>query len=159
VFSSRALHLLRVEHVVEEIFRVASPVGATLVLGRVEREKQSLRGRLRQEMRERLRQLGYAGHEGQQKELEILDTCVRRGAASLERRVVATWPVLHSAAQVLVSWREKSGLAGIDVPSEIKRNVLLQLAAWARDAFGSLDANHPAEEKYVLEGATLPSHP
>src|SRR5205807_597440 len=111
VFSSRAVHLLRVDHVVEEVFRVASPIGATLVLGRLKREKQSLRARIRQEMRERLRQLGYTGHEGQQKESEILDACVRRGATRLERRVVAMWPVQHSAAQMLASWREKSGLA------------------------------------------------
>jgi ubiquinone/menaquinone biosynthesis C-methylase UbiE len=158
VFSSRAIHLLPIEHVVEEVFRVASPSGATLVLGRVRREKESLRARLRQEMHERLRQLRYAAHDAQQEEREILDACARRGGELLEPRVVATWPVQHSAAQVLASWREKSGLAGIDVPGEVKENVLARLAAWAKDAFGSLDAIYPAEEKYVLEGAMLPSH-
>jgi ubiquinone/menaquinone biosynthesis C-methylase UbiE len=157
VFSSRAVHLLRVEHVVEEIFRVASPIGATLVLGRLQREKQSLRARIRQEMRERLRQLGYTSHEGQQKEREILDACVRRGAARLERRVVATWPVQHSAAQVLASWREKSGLAGVDLAAEVKAKVLSQLAIWAKDVFGTLEAVQSAEEKYVLEGVQLSS--
>jgi ubiquinone/menaquinone biosynthesis C-methylase UbiE len=151
VFSSRALHLLRVEHVVEEVFRVASPMGATLVLGRVQRDKQSLRARLRQEMRERLRQLGYISHEGQKKEREILDACVRRGSAALERRVVAAWAVEHSAAQVLTSWRKKSGLAGLEVPAEVKEMVLSQLAVWAKDTFGSLEAIQSAEEKYVLE--------
>jgi ubiquinone/menaquinone biosynthesis C-methylase UbiE len=159
VFSSRALHLLRAEHVVEEVFRVASPIGATLVLGRVEREKRSLRARLRQEMRERLRQLGYVSHEGRHKEQEILDACVRRGATSLERRVVATWPVQHSAAQVLASWREKSGLAGLELAAEPKETVLSQLAVWAKDAFGSLEAVESAEEKYVLEGVWLPPKP
>jgi ubiquinone/menaquinone biosynthesis C-methylase UbiE len=156
VFSSRAVHLLRVEHVVEEVVRVASPIGATLVLGRLQREKQSLRARLRHEMRECLRQFGYASHEGQQKEREILDACVRRGAASLERRVVATWPVQHSVAQVLAWWREKSGLAGLELAAEMKETVLSQLAVWAKDAFGSLEAVQSAEEKYVLEGVRLP---
>jgi ubiquinone/menaquinone biosynthesis C-methylase UbiE len=157
VFGSRAFHLLRVEHVVDEVFRVASPVGATLVLGRVQREKESLRARLRQEMRERLRQLGYASQEGLQKEREILDACVRRGALPLERRVVATWPVQYSAAQVLSSWRAKSGLAGHETPMEVKETVLSQLAVWAKDAFGSLEAEHSAEEKYVLDGVRLSS--
>ena len=157
VFSSRAVHLLRVEHVVEEVFRVASPIEATLVLGRRQREKQSLRARLRQEMRERLQQLGYASHEGQQQEREILDACVRRGAAPLERRVVATWPVQHSAAQVLASWREKSGLAGLEVPAEVKEPVLSQLVVWAKDVFGTLEAVQSAEEKYVLDGVRLSS--
>ncbi len=145
VFSSRAVHLLRVEHVVDEVFRVALPTGATLVMGRLQREKQSLR------------QLGYASREGQQKEREILDACVRRGAAPLERLVVATWPVQHSAAEVLASWREKSGLAGLDVPTEVKETVLSQLAVWAKDAFGSLEAVQSAEETYVLDGVRLPS--
>jgi len=155
VFSSRAVHLLRIEQVVEEVFRVASPAGGTLVLGRLQREKGSLRARLRQEMRERLGQLGYASREGQQKEREILDACVRRGAAPLERRVAATWPVEHSAAQVLASWREKSNLAGLAVPAEVKETVLSQLVVWAKDAFGSLEAVQSAEEKYVLEGVRL----
>ena len=159
VFSSRAIHLLRNKHVVEEVFRVASPIGATLVLGRLQREKQSLRARLRQEMRNRLRQLGYATQEGQQKEREILAACVRRGAAPLERRVVATWPVQHSAAQTLASWREKSGLAGLKLAADTKETVLSQLAVWGKDAFGSLEAVQSAEEKYALEGVRLPPKP
>jgi len=159
VFSSRAIHLLRNKHVVEEVFRVASPIGATLVLGRLQREKQSLRARLRQEMRNRLRQLGYATQEGQQKEREILAACVRRGAAPLERRVVATWPVQHNAAQTLASWREKSGLAGLKLAADTKETVLSQLAVWAKDAFGSLEAVQSAEEKYALEGVRLPPKP
>jgi ubiquinone/menaquinone biosynthesis C-methylase UbiE len=159
VFSSRAIHQLRAEHVVEEVFRVASPIGATLVLGRLQREKQSFRARLRQEMRERLRQLGYASQEGQQKERDILDACVHRGAAPLERRVVATWPVQHSAAQMLASWREKSGLAGLELAAEVKETVLSQLAVWAKDAFGSLEALQSVEERYVLEGVRLPPKP
>jgi len=130
-----------------------------LVLGRLQREKQSLRARLRQEMRNRLRQLGYATQEGQQKEREILDASVRRGAAPLERRVVATWPVQHSAAQTLASWREKSGLAGLKLAADTKETVLSQLAVWAKDAFGSLEAVQSAEEKYALEGVRLPPKP
>lgn len=157
VFSSRAVHLLRVEHVVEEVFRVASPIEAMLVLGRRQREKRSLRARLRQEMRERLQQLGYASRDGQEQERQILEACVRRGAVPLERRVVATWPVQHSAAQVLASWREKSGLAGLEVRAEVKEQVLSQLVVWAKEVFGSLETVQSAEEKYVLDGVRLSS--
>jgi ubiquinone/menaquinone biosynthesis C-methylase UbiE len=157
VFSSRAAHLLRVERVVEEVFRVALPIGATFLLGRLQREEQSLRARLRQEMLARLRRFGYVSQEGGRMEREILDRCVRRGAAPLERRTVATWHVEHSAAQVLASWREKSGLAGCEVPSEVKEKVLSQLVDWAKDSFGSLEAVEVAEEKYVLDGVRLSS--
>jgi ubiquinone/menaquinone biosynthesis C-methylase UbiE len=157
VFSSRAVHLLQCDHVVEEVFRVASPAGARFVLGRLQRDRHSLRARLRQEMHERLLQLGYAAHEGQQKGREILDACVSRGATPLERQFVATWPVDHSAAQVLASWREKSGLAGLELAAEVKETVLSQLVVWAKNAFGSLDTVQSAEEKYVLEGVRLPN--
>jgi len=70
---------------------------------------------------------------------------------------VATWPVQHSAAHVLASWREKSGLAGLELAAEVKETVLSQLAVWAKDAFGSLEAVQSAEEKYVLEGVRLTS--
>src|SRR5262249_1100083 len=131
VFGSRAVHLLRPGHVVEEVFRVALPEGATFVLGRLQRDRHSLRARLRQQLHERLRQLGYTVHEAQQKEREILNECLNRGATPFDRRVVATLPVQHSAAQILASWREKSGLAGIELTPELKDTVLSQLALWA----------------------------
>jgi ubiquinone/menaquinone biosynthesis C-methylase UbiE len=157
VFSSRAMHLLHVDHAVEEVFRVALPNGALLVLGRAQREKDSLRARLRREMRDHLRQLGYPSREGQQTEREILDACVRRGAALFERRAVATWPVQCSAAETLASWRKKSGLAGLELAAEVKEAVLSHLAVWAENTFGSLEAVQSAEERYVLEGVRIPS--
>ena len=159
VFSSRTVHLLDAGHVVVEFFRIASPTGATLVLGRLQREKQSLRARIRREMRDRLRQLGYGSDEGHQKEREVMDACVRRGASPIAQRVVATWPVQCSAAQVLASWREKRSLAGLDVPADVKETVLSQLVVWATNAFGSLEATQSAEETYVLEGVRLFSKP
>ena len=157
VFSSRAIHLLDPGHVVEEFFRIASPTGATLIWGRIQRDQQSLRARIRREMRDRLRELGYGSREGRQKEREIMDASVRRGASPIAQRVVATWPVQCSAAQVLAAWREKRGLAGLDVPVEVKDTVVSQLAVWARTAFDSLEAIQSAEETYVLEGVKLSS--
>ena len=58
IFSSRALHLFEPDHVADEVFRVAQPAGATLVIGRVERSPESIRARLADEMRRRLRRAG-----------------------------------------------------------------------------------------------------
>jgi ubiquinone/menaquinone biosynthesis C-methylase UbiE len=156
VFSSRAIHLLRPGHVVREVFRVSVPAGAVLVLGRVQRDKDSLRSRLRQEMRRCLHELGYQAGEGRQKEHKILDACVNRGAAALQCSIAARWNVEDSAAQVLASWREKSGLAGLNLPEGVKEQTLSQLAEWARENLGSLDAAQPAEESYILESVRLP---
>jgi ubiquinone/menaquinone biosynthesis C-methylase UbiE len=155
VFSSRAIHLLSSEHVVEEVFRVASPKGAVLIVGRVQRAKESLRSRLRRELHERLRHLGYSPSEGQQQERRILEACCARGAALFQPRIAATWPAPHGAAMVIKSWREKSGLAGLAVPAQVKQEMLMQLGSWAAEIFGSLQAVQEAEEKYVLEGAWL----
>ncbi len=156
VFSSRAIHLLRTGHVVDELFRVASPMGAALILGRVRRDKRSLRSQLRREMRERLRRLGYASSEGQRKEREVLEACVRRGAAPIEEHVVAAWPVEDGVTRVLTSWREKPGLAGIELPDKVKEEILSGLPAWAEEALGSPDASESAQEEYVLEGVRAP---
>src|SRR5215212_8869650 len=58
VFGSRAIHLLNQEHVASEVLRVASASGATLIVGRVEREPDSVRSRMAREMNERLRSRG-----------------------------------------------------------------------------------------------------
>src|SRR5437588_8408007 len=53
IFGSRALHLLNYEHVAAEALRVASPAGATLIIGRIERHPDSIRARMAREMNER----------------------------------------------------------------------------------------------------------
>src|SRR5262249_44340154 len=45
IFSSRALHLLPLNHVVAESLRVARPKGAMLIVGRVRRASSSLQTR------------------------------------------------------------------------------------------------------------------
>jgi SAM-dependent methyltransferase len=71
IFSSRAVHLLQQEHVAHEVFRVASSTGAMLVLGRVEREPESVRARMAKEMNERLRRHGFAGRRGERQNRKL----------------------------------------------------------------------------------------
>src|SRR5262249_1659069 len=52
IFGSRALHLLPVEHLVDEALRTAAPRGAALIVGRVQRSPDSLRSVLRRQMHE-----------------------------------------------------------------------------------------------------------
>jgi ubiquinone/menaquinone biosynthesis C-methylase UbiE len=155
-FSSRAIHLLAVEHVLREIFRAAAPTGAHWVVGRVRRAPESLRSRLRHEMRERLRQLGFAPGEGREREREILEACRARGAISIEPVMAAAWPVSSSGATLLHAWQTKAGLAGLDIPAPVKASVLSHLGKWCVENFGALATVHEAEEKYILEGVRLP---
>ena len=156
-FSSRAIHLLPAGHVVAEAFRAASSGGARLIVGRVQRARESLRTRLRHEMRGRLRELGFEPVEGRSREQEVLATCCARGARPLEPLAAAAWPASYSAESILEAWRGKSGLAGLDVPASIKDSVLSALECWVTENFGSPGTQHESEEKYVLEGVQLPA--
>jgi SAM-dependent methyltransferase len=135
VFASRAAHLLDVEHLVAEVGRVCRP-GGTFLLGRVQRDPEAVRSRLRHERR---RLLGK-GRSGEQASEHVLDRLAAAGARRLTTRVVASWPTRVSPAQVLAGW-----------DSEGER-----LRAWAEREFGDLDRVHESTEQYVLAGTRLP---
>lgn len=150
VFSSRAVHLLEQEHVAREMFRVAAHDGAMLVVGRVRREPQSIRARMAREMNERLRARGFEGRGGERQNRKLFEACSRRGAKILEPLTVARWTVAASPQQSLDSWRSLVSLGGINVPSQLRDEILTELQGWAMKAFGALDREFESEETYVL---------
>ena len=155
IFSSRALHLLEHEHVASEVFRVARP-GAALVIGRVERDPDSVRTRMAREMIERLRTHGFEGRRGEHQNRKLVESCVRRGAEILKPVSVANWNVSTSPRQSLDSWRCLKGLAGIPVPTETRREILAELEEWAGKIYGGLDHQLESEETYMLKPLRLP---
>lgn len=157
IFSSRALHLLDHEHVAFEVFRVASDDGATLILGRVERQHDSVRSRMAREMLERLRRHGFEGRRGKQETQKLIDSCRRRGAEALEFKPVARWDVSTCPRQSLDSWRCLTGLGGIPVPAKIRDEILNELETWAVKEFGGLDREVQSEETYVLRPLRIPA--
>jgi ubiquinone/menaquinone biosynthesis C-methylase UbiE len=156
IFSSRAMHLLDQTHVASELFRVAAPDGAALIIGRVEREHESVRARMAREMNNRLRRHGYEGHRGEQRNRKLFESCRERGAQILEPVTVATWNVLASPRQSLDSWRCLRGLGGVVIPAETKEQILAELEDWAREAFGGLDEQFESEETYTLRPLRVP---
>jgi ubiquinone/menaquinone biosynthesis C-methylase UbiE len=155
VFSSRAVHLFDLEHVVDETLRVGLP-GAAFVLGRVQRDAHGVRSVLRREMRAGLTARGFVPRDGERGQRRVLDAFRARGATPLGPVTVATWPDERSAANVLDAWRHKPGLGGCEPPAETKAAILADLQSWAAARFGSLDAPDEAEESYILEGVRLP---
>jgi SAM-dependent methyltransferase len=156
VFSSRAVHLLQQEHVAREIFRVASSTGATLILGRVEREPESVKARMSKEMNERLRQHGFVGRRGEKQNRKLFELCCSRGAVELEPASVAQWRVVASPRQSLDSWRSLTGLGGLPVPAATRAEILQELESWAEQVFGGLDQEFESEETYVLKSLRVP---
>ena len=157
VFSSRAVHLFDLEHVVTETLRVALGPGATFTLGRVQRDEHSVRSILRREMRAMLAARGFAPRDGERRQRRVLDAFRARGAAPLGPVAVATWPDHRSARDVLDAWRRKPGLGGCEPQADTKAAILADLQGWAAARFGSLDAPDAAEETYILEGVRLPA--
>lgn len=157
IFSSRALHLLDNEHVGSEVFRVAANDGAYLILGRVQRERDSVRARMAKQMLERLRQHGFEGRRGERENQKLIESCCRRGAEDLGVRHVAHWRVATSPRQSVDSWRCLSGLGGIKVPAESRDEILNEMEAWAEQEFGKLDREIESEETYVLRSLRIPA--
>jgi hypothetical protein len=149
-FSSRALHLLPVEHVASEVFRLARPAGATLIIGRVARDPASVRSRMAREMNERLRGRGYQAHRGERQSRKLIELCRDRGAAILEPVHVARWKVSTMPRQSIDSWRALKGLGGVPLPGKTRDEILTELESWARETFGEMDLPVESEETYVL---------
>jgi len=156
VFSSRTMHLLDHEHAAAEVFRLAAPDEATLVVGRVERERDSVRARMARAMNEGLRRHGYEGHRGEQHNRRLFESCRRLGGQALEPVTVACWKTAATPRQSLDSWRSLKGLGGIALAAETREQILKELEHWAEDTFGGLDAPVESEEAYTLWPLRIP---
>jgi hypothetical protein len=156
IFSSRAMHHLDHDHAASEVFRVAAPDGATLIIGRIQRDPESMKARMAREMNKGLRRHGYEGHGGEQRNRKLFESCRRRGAQILEPVTVATWKALASPRQSLDSWRCLTGLGGVPIPPETKERILAGLEVWAEEEFGGLDEQFESEETYVLRPLRVP---
>lgn len=154
-FSSRALHLLDQEHVINELFRVAAPNEAYLIIGHVFRDSQNPRAEMRRQMRDFLREYGAEGKSGERRRGRLLEQCRNRGAELMETVQAAEWSVNYSPRISIDSWRSKDGLAGGFVSNDIKESVMSRLTQWAETRFGSLDRQFEIQESYRLEAVRL----
>lgn len=155
IFSSRMLHLLDLAHVVRESVRVARPDGAVVMLGRVQRQDNSVAARMQQALQRLLRQHGLQGRGGEQHQRHLLASYSQQGATVLAPVVVARWMVTRTPWQSLNAWYTKPGLGGIEPPPDVKRAILQALCSWAKRTFNDLHHEHTCEETYVLQGVRL----
>ena len=155
VFMARSLHLFSIDRVAAETLRINA--GAALVLvGGVKRDKDSLREQMRDRMRALLGAKGKQGRGRGAASNKLFDALVERGAVRRPTVTAAEWTVNERPQDALDSWSEKDGMAGVDVPSATKDQVLDELRAWAHDQFGALDAAHQSTEKYEIQLLQLP---
>lgn len=156
VLGSRVLHLLPPAHVASEALRVRAPRGLSLLVGRVRRDPDSVRARMRRRMREIVAEAGFALGARERAVPELFERLTRAGAAAIAERSVARWARSHSPRAALDSWRAHRALGGVSLPVSDHERILAQLEEWAKASFGSLDVSTTSEEEYVLTGVQLP---
>lgn len=152
VFGSRSLHYIRPGHFASELARVGLGGEVAVIMGSVHREEASVKDVMRREMRQRLKAKGFQGRGGRRGKMGLWQELGERGGRELEPLTVSTWTVSSSPKASLDSWESKAGLAGLEVPEDVKRSVLDELREWATEHYGRLDDAIPGKETYVLEG-------
>jgi hypothetical protein len=155
IVASRVAHRLDLSHLVAETARVCRP-GAPFLVGRVERDPQSVKTRLRQRRGALLRQRGVSPRGGMEGTEALLARFRSVGAVTVEARVVATWKRRASARQVLDGWERVPTMGGVDLPDPVRRAVLADVEDWARRQQGDLDRAEEFEEHYTVGGVRLP---
>ena len=157
IFSARSLHLLDLAHVVYESVRVARPDGAVVIIGRVQRQDDSVAAMMQREMQCLLRHHGLQGRAGGQPQRQLLASYSQQGATVLAPVVVARWAVPWTPWQSIEAWHMKPGLGGLALPASEKDTILQTLCRWATKTFGDLQCEVISEEAYVLQGVRLRS--
>ena len=155
-FTSRALHLFDLDNVCSELQRTADPAAAIFLVGRVERDRDSLHSILRREMRRRLQEAGYIARDGQRAWQQMGAFLAQWNGQILPSRTVASWQRSRSPAQMLSAWESKPGLGGLSIPSEEKAALLSNLGLWAKkNWYNDFDKICEIKESYVLRGMTF----
>jgi hypothetical protein len=155
VFASRVIHLLDAEHVARETARVCRP-GGWLMLGRVLRDEDSVKERLRQRRLELLRQAGVGPLRGREGARRVVERLQVAGAESVGRRVVAEWTGAISPAEVIADWTSLSRMGSVAVDPVRRQEILVELQAWARAELGDLDLPKAYRERYAIDCVRLP---
>ena len=158
VLASRVAHLLEPDHLVQELDRVCRPGGCFLV-GRVRRDPESVKSRLRREREALLRARGMAPEGGEEATRRLLRRMVAAGATELETRPVAAWTVHSSAVQVLAGWERVTAMGGTELPAATRTEILGELRHWAVANLGDLDQPSESTEQYTLGGVRLRAAP
>jgi len=156
IFSSRTIHLLELEHIVNESFRIADTQGAVFLIGKIQRQPDSVRETMRKKMRNLLQEHGLSQRQKEQKHSQLNDLFIERNSTKIEPIKVSSWQVTNTPQQSIDSWQQKQGLAGINPPIAVKESVLNELEVWAKTKFNSLETSIESEEAYIIEGFFIP---
>jgi len=155
VFSARALHHLDPAHVVAETRRVLQGSGGWLMAGQVRRPQDSVKAVMRRQMRRLLEAHGYQGRNHRAGVEAVFEQLERAGGRRIAPRIAARWTGEHRPVDSLAAWEGKAGLAGLDVPSEVKASVLEELRGWVRERYADPRQPLPQEESFEVAAISV----
>ena len=154
VFASRVTHLLDAEHLLAELQRVCRSGGHFLV-GRVIRDPDGVKSRLRRHRRLVLRQHGVAPRDTEEATKRAFRELVGCGAVRVDPRFVATWTASASVGEILNQWRAVGAMGGKELSAATRASVLIEVESWAARELGEVDEVTAWDERYVLEGVRM----
>ena len=155
VFASRVVHLLAPEHTAQETARVCRP-GRSLMLGRVLREPDGIKERLRRRRRALLVEAGIGPRQGEEGTRRVVERCLAAGGTFLGREVVAEWTGETTPARVIAGWATLSRMGSVSVDPVTRADILDELRRWGRAEFGDLDRPEAFRERYAVDVVRLP---
>jgi hypothetical protein len=156
VFASRVAHLLDAEQLLGELQRVCRP-GCHFLVGRVTRDPDGVKSRLRRQRRLVLRQQGVASRDAEEATESAFRELVACGAVRVEPRSVATWTASASVSEILDSWRVVGAMGGKQLSAATRASVLTEVESWAARELGDLGEVAAWDERYMLEGVRMSS--
>ncbi len=152
LFSSRTLHLLPTSRVVQEASRVMRREGSYVILGRVRRDPESVKSTMRRLMQRSLKDEGIEGGPSGESDAAMLAGFDSGDSSPLRPLRTESWVVSTSPAQSIRSWREKEGLAGLNLDSSVKEKIFGRLERLAEAIYSDLDGSIESKEYYELTG-------
>lgn len=150
IFSSRALHLLNTEHVASEVVRVAKGNKVRVIMGKVKRDHDTLQSHMRRIMRKILKEHGLEGRDGRKQFKNLTERLSFDGSVSSTTTPVGRWRTQSTPRHSITSWRNKEGLAGLNMAKSVKEKVLQQVENEAMIRFKNLDTPETFDEWYEL---------
>ncbi len=155
-FSSRAMHQLDQQNVLNQLQNLSSTQGAILILGNVKRDKNSAKAIMRKEMHKVLNEFGLKEKSGQSNRNQLFEVIESQGGKRLKPVTASHWQVSHSPIESINSWKKVDGIAGQIIEPTIKQQILETLILRAEDKFSNINQVLETEESYQLNAITLP---
>lgn len=155
-FSSRAMHQLEQDRVLNELNRLSFPNASVLILGNVKRNKNSVKTIMRKEMHKVMHELGIKERSGQSNRKMLFEAIEKLGGKRLPPVIASRWQVCHAPIESINSWKSVDGIAGQTVEKKVKTKILDILTLNIQDKFSDLNQALEAEETYELNAIKLP---